>query len=60
MAAMDWRAVEQQKIRKCIEEQFETEEKMEALAKERIREGLEKIQQVKAKEAEDKEKETGD
>ena len=37
---MDWRAAEQQKIRKCKEEVVEIEKEMEVLAQEKFREGL--------------------
>ena len=53
--AQDWKIIQQHKIRKCMVGQFETEDKMEALREERIQEGLNKIQQVEAKKAEEKE-----
>ena len=52
MEAQDWQSIKKQKIRKCMEGQLETEEKMETLRKAEIQKALKKIQQVNPTQAE--------
>ena len=52
METHDWQSIQKQKIRKCIEEQLETEERMETLRKMEINKALQEISQGNKTQAE--------